>query len=232
MRAAGAPEFARVEPGRRGWLFAMLARAELARAAGTTRRGRMLARARAHARRPRAPAHRGRRRAGGGDRSRSRRTTRAAPRARAPRTAWRWPSRSARSSRPAALRALAGRALARRATATPRWRVLERAESELRAAGRAAPARRGGARAAPARRARRPPASAAAPAATGLAALSGREREIADLVALGRTNREIAGELFLAEKTVEGHLTNVFAKLGVSSRAAVAEAVGRSDAHQ
>ena len=50
----------------------------------------------------------------------------------------------------------------------------------------------------------------------GLAALSGREREIAELVAQGRTNKEIAGTLFLAEKTVEGHLTNVFAKLGVS----------------
>ncbi len=39
---------------------------------------------------------------------------------------------------------------------------------------------------------------------------------------------EIAGELFVSEKTVEGHLRNVFAKLGVSARAAVAEVVGRS----
>ncbi len=58
--------------------------------------------------------------------------------------------------------------------------------------------------------------------------LSHRELEIAERVALGRTNREIAGQLFLSEKTVEGYLTNVFAKLGVSSRAEVAEAVGRS----
>jgi DNA-binding NarL/FixJ family response regulator len=62
----------------------------------------------------------------------------------------------------------------------------------------------------------------------GLAALSGRELEIADRVALGATNREIADELFLSQKTVEGHLTSVFAKLGVSSRSEVAEAVGRS----
>jgi DNA-binding CsgD family transcriptional regulator len=63
-----------------------------------------------------------------------------------------------------------------------------------------------------------------------LATLTGREREIADRVALGRTNREIASELFLSPKTVEGHLAGVFAKLGVSLRAAVAEAVGRSSA--
>ena len=60
--------------------------------------------------------------------------------------------------------------------------------------------------------------------ADGLAALSGREREIAERVASGATNREIAGQLFLSAKTVEAHLTSVFAKLGVSSRAEVAEA--------
>ena len=62
----------------------------------------------------------------------------------------------------------------------------------------------------------------------GLDALSGREREIAELVAEGRTNREIGGELFLSEKTVEGHLTRIFGKLGVTSRVEVAEAVGRT----
>ena len=61
----------------------------------------------------------------------------------------------------------------------------------------------------------------------GLASLSGREREIAELVARGRTNREIAAELFLSEKTIESHLSKVFAKLGVSGRVAVAETVGR-----
>ncbi len=62
----------------------------------------------------------------------------------------------------------------------------------------------------------------------GLDALSGREREIAGLVALGRTNKEIAAELYLSEKTIESHMTRLFGKLGVRSRAEVAEAVGRA----
>jgi DNA-binding CsgD family transcriptional regulator len=49
-----------------------------------------------------------------------------------------------------------------------------------------------------------------------------RELEVARLVTAGKTNREIAAELFVSEKTVESHLYNVLAKLGVSSRAAVA----------
>ena len=40
------------------------------------------------------------------------------------------------------------------------------------------------------------------------------------LVATGRTNRAITTELFLSEKTVARHLSNIFTKLGVSSRAA------------
>jgi len=66
----------------------------------------------------------------------------------------------------------------------------------------------------------------------GLQALSGREHEIASLVAQGQTNRQIGESLFLSAKTVEGHLTNVFAKLGVHSRAEVAEAVGRGRSWQ
>jgi DNA-binding NarL/FixJ family response regulator len=56
----------------------------------------------------------------------------------------------------------------------------------------------------------------------GAGALSPREREVADLVAAGKANKEIAAELHLSVYTVENHLRKVFAKLGVSKRAAVA----------
>ncbi|MBT2488416.1 AAA family ATPase [Streptomyces sp. ISL-96] len=57
--------------------------------------------------------------------------------------------------------------------------------------------------------------------------LTGREQQIAALVSDGLTNRLIAKRLHIAEKTVEMHLSNVFAKLGVSNRAAVAAMVTR-----
>jgi DNA-binding CsgD family transcriptional regulator len=47
-----------------------------------------------------------------------------------------------------------------------------------------------------------------------------RELEVLRLVARGQTNKAIAAELVLSERTVERHLSNIFAKLGVSSRAA------------
>ena len=47
-----------------------------------------------------------------------------------------------------------------------------------------------------------------------------RELQVLRLVAAGRTNRDIAGELAISEKTVERHLGNIFTKLGVSNRAA------------
>ena len=50
--------------------------------------------------------------------------------------------------------------------------------------------------------------------------LTPRELEVLRLVAEGRTNRAIAEELVLSERTVERHVTNTFAKLGVSTRAA------------
>jgi DNA-binding NarL/FixJ family response regulator len=65
--------------------------------------------------------------------------------------------------------------------------------------------------------------------AGGLASLTGREREVADLVAGGRTNPQIAAELFLSIKTVETHMRNIFRKLGVGSRSEVARLVADPD---
>ena len=50
--------------------------------------------------------------------------------------------------------------------------------------------------------------------------LTDREVEVVRLVAGGHTNRAIAGQLFLSEKTVARHLANIYAKLDVPSRAA------------
>jgi DNA-binding CsgD family transcriptional regulator/tetratricopeptide (TPR) repeat protein len=60
-----------------------------------------------------------------------------------------------------------------------------------------------------------------------VAGLTDRERQIASLVSQGLTNRLIAKSLHISEKTVEMHLSKVFAKLGVSNRAAVAAFVTR-----
>jgi len=50
--------------------------------------------------------------------------------------------------------------------------------------------------------------------------LTARELDVLRLVATGKTNRSIAAELFLSEKTVARHVSNIFTKLGVSTRAA------------
>jgi DNA-binding CsgD family transcriptional regulator len=52
--------------------------------------------------------------------------------------------------------------------------------------------------------------------------LTAAEQRVAVLVAAGRTNREVAAKLFLGERTVAGHLTRVYAKLGVRSRTELA----------
>lgn len=49
--------------------------------------------------------------------------------------------------------------------------------------------------------------------------LSAREAEVMDLIASGRSNGEIARQLFLSEKTVKNHVNRIYSKLGVSSRA-------------
>jgi len=48
--------------------------------------------------------------------------------------------------------------------------------------------------------------------------LTNREREILERVTTGRSNKQIAGEFWLSEQTIKYHLTNVYRKLGVSSR--------------
>jgi DNA-binding NarL/FixJ family response regulator len=52
--------------------------------------------------------------------------------------------------------------------------------------------------------------------------LTAREREIAALVAQGKSNREIADELVISETTVERHIANIFLKLGFNSRTQIA----------
>jgi pimeloyl-ACP methyl ester carboxylesterase/DNA-binding CsgD family transcriptional regulator len=61
----------------------------------------------------------------------------------------------------------------------------------------------------------------------GVDALSTREREIMGLVAEGHTNGEIADALVLSPRTIERHLSNVYAKLGVEGKAARAAAAAR-----
>jgi DNA-binding NarL/FixJ family response regulator len=58
------------------------------------------------------------------------------------------------------------------------------------------------------------------PAATARGGLSLREVQVLRLIAAGKSNRAIADELFLSEKTVHRHVSNIFVKLGVGSRAA------------
>jgi DNA-binding NarL/FixJ family response regulator len=62
-------------------------------------------------------------------------------------------------------------------------------------------------------------------ALAGVAALTASERRVADLVAAGETNRDIAQALYVTPKTVEVHLSNAYRKLGVRSRRELPEAL-------
>ncbi len=64
---------------------------------------------------------------------------------------------------------------------------------------------------------------------TRIEGLTPAERRVAALVAEGRTNREVAAALFLGERTVETHLTHVYAKLGVRSRAELVRTYRRDE---
>jgi len=61
----------------------------------------------------------------------------------------------------------------------------------------------------------------------GVGALTPSERRIGQLAADQLTNREIAQALFVTEKTVEMHLTNVYRKLEISTRTELPEALAR-----
>jgi DNA-binding NarL/FixJ family response regulator len=77
-------------------------------------------------------------------------------------------------------------------------------------------------------RVRSPSVRSAGVRSAGAGPLSPRELEVLELVASGTTNKQAAARLFLTEATVKTHLLNIYAKLGVSDRAAaVAEAFHR-----
>lgn len=63
-----------------------------------------------------------------------------------------------------------------------------------------------------------------------MAALSKREAEVANFVVQGYSNKAIAGELVLSERTVENHIASIFTKLNVRSRAEIASVVARENA--
>jgi RNA polymerase sigma factor (sigma-70 family) len=67
----------------------------------------------------------------------------------------------------------------------------------------------------------------AGPVSADLSELSEREREVLELVAAGMSNEEIAERLFLSTRTVERHLSNVYAKLRLSGKSARAAAAAR-----
>src|SRR5262249_2371097 len=61
----------------------------------------------------------------------------------------------------------------------------------------------------------------------GVEALTPSERRVAGTPAAGATNREIAQQLFITPKTVEMHLSNVYRKLGISSRSHLPAALSK-----
>jgi DNA-binding NarL/FixJ family response regulator len=61
----------------------------------------------------------------------------------------------------------------------------------------------------------------------GLEQLTPRERQILELIAAGRTNRQIGEELYLAEKTVKNYVSNMLAKLGMGRRSEAAAYAAR-----
>jgi len=67
-----------------------------------------------------------------------------------------------------------------------------------------------------------PPKKPPTPAVPGGVLLTPRELQVARLLARGRSNKEIAARLVISQRTAEGHVERILAKLGFSSRAQVA----------
>ncbi|MFF3539040.1 response regulator [Streptomyces sp. NPDC002466] len=81
----------------------------------------------------------------------------------------------------------------------------------------------------------REPEAAKPPEDERLAALSGRERSVLELIGEGLTNRQIAKRLYLSEKTVKNHISRLLGKLGVERRvqaAVIAAQAHGHDAHE
>jgi DNA-binding NarL/FixJ family response regulator len=74
----------------------------------------------------------------------------------------------------------------------------------------------------PKQRPEKPPDKRPTPAVPGCAPLTPRELQVARLVAGGRSNKEIAARLVISQRTAEGHVERILAKLGFTSRAQVA----------
>ncbi len=74
----------------------------------------------------------------------------------------------------------------------------------------------------------KPPKKPPAPAVSDGAPLTPRELQVARLVAGGRSNKQIAAELVISQRTAEGHVERILAKLGFTSRAQVAAWVAAS----
>jgi DNA-binding CsgD family transcriptional regulator len=70
--------------------------------------------------------------------------------------------------------------------------------------------------------------SGAGPLASPLAGLTAREHEVLRLLAAGRSNKEIAAELFIAPKTASVHVSNILGKLGAASRTEAAAIAHRN----
>jgi ATP/maltotriose-dependent transcriptional regulator MalT len=123
-------------------------------------------------------------------------------------------------------RSLLGRALAEAGDRREAIEELRQAERELDACGsiRMRDAARRELRKLGARAEARGPATADD---SGVASLTSRELEISELITERLTNKEIAAQLFLSEKTIESHIRNVFNKLGASSRVEVARIIER-----